>query len=86
MAYTVRYTPTCVGKTLEQRARIKLDTVHPHMRGENFENICVLWSMIGTPPHAWGKRFLKGVAKPMNRYTPTCVGKTAIEPAVFNPV
>jgi len=31
-----RYTPTCVGKTLEERLVEYTMEVHPHMRGENY--------------------------------------------------
>ncbi len=46
------------------------------MRGENSVSIVRLEFQTGTPPHAWGKRYPVLNAHPLNRYTPTCVGKT----------
>ena len=56
-AFYNRYTPTCVGKTAGHLDRLKDETVHPHMRGENIPFLSGLPRGSGTPPHAWGKRW-----------------------------
>jgi len=71
-----RYTPTCVGKTHLTAHCNPPETVHPHMRGENGLGALRVARFVGTPPHAWGKRFMKGLEMKPLRYTPTCVGKT----------
>ena len=47
------------------------------MRGENAVIVRDGHPWLGTPPHAWGKREAKIQAMRFERYTPTCVGKTA---------
>ncbi len=54
-----RYTPTCVGKTLETARKLDKTKVHPHMRGENVNRAQVHFFHHGTPPHAWGKLSLR---------------------------
>ena len=71
-----RYTPTCVGKTLGRRLHQQDVTVHPHMRGENLAGYYPVQRDLGTPPHAWGKRVGEYWVTKLDRYTPTCVGKT----------
>ena len=46
------------------------------MRGENSSRAVTRRLAFGTPPHAWGKRHAAQSPEPLNRYTPTCVGKT----------
>ena len=53
------------------------------MRGENCKSKTFQASPSGTPPHAWGKRFLALAANHNGRYTPTCVGKTLESSVVF---
>ena len=50
-----RYTPTCVGKTIQAYATSKGLEVHPHVCGENeyIKNGHVIGA--GTPPRVWGK-------------------------------
>jgi len=76
--FRVRYTPTCVGKTCYATDELLADAVHPHMRGENTSAAGAGSASSGTPPHAWGKRLAASAGAEMNRYTPTCVGKTLI--------
>ena len=52
----LRYTPTCVGKTLRKPLRPTAIKVHPHVCGENDQNVKVLLIGEGTPPRVWGKR------------------------------
>ena len=74
----MRYTPTCVGKTKRSTSRSSRLKVHPHMRGENLDFAPNIITSIGTPPHAWGKPQNCQSADRTRRYTPTCVGKTAV--------
>ena len=53
--YCKRYTPTCVGKTVDVNSAIAITSVHPHVRGENLEEIDHFPLIVGTPPRAWGK-------------------------------
>ncbi len=72
----MRFTPTCVGKTInadDPRAPVP---VHPHMRGEDNVYGTDRFYEVGSPPHAWGRRAgCREVAR-TGRFTPTCVGKT----------
>ena len=76
VAPVLRYTPTCVGKTLCALHTILRIQVHPHMRGENCAHYGKATNPDGTPPHAWGKRSEVAKLQFGDRYTPTCVGKT----------
>ena len=74
---SLRFTPTCVGKT-KYGARFNLPfSVHPHVRGEDCLPLLRASSCSGSPPRAWGRR--QRQLHPRNRpgFTPTCVGKTA---------
>ena len=51
----MRFTPTCVGKTLGTYGVFWHSTDHPHMRGENCMTRAQSSKMSGSPPHAWGK-------------------------------
>ena len=51
-----RNIPTCVGKTRQYRALLRLCSEHPHVRGENRANSSSTRSPRGTSPRAWGKR------------------------------
>ncbi len=53
-------------------------TVHPHMRGDNVLTGGGGRHLYGSPPHAWGQRFVKLRQTGATRFTPTCVGTTAI--------
>ena len=51
-------------------------SVHPHMRGEDFNLAETLGTQAGSPPHAWGRPSYTHRAALNPRFTPTCVGKT----------
>ena len=71
----IRFTPTCVGKIILRRSFAMMNTVHPHMRGEN---PCLGYTLLlchGSPPHAWGKCSIIADQICSYRFTPTCVGK-----------
>ncbi len=53
----VRFTPTCVGKTVELHKICDDAAVHPHMRGEDKSSRGSGGSAPGSPPHAWGRPF-----------------------------
>ena len=48
-------TPTCVGKTSYQRVMIALREKHPHVRGEDENNVGIYDPTQETPPRAWGR-------------------------------
>ncbi len=48
------------------------------MRGEDGLVTVVIGVVAGSPPHAWGRRYLINIARAACRFTPTCVGKTRI--------
>ena len=52
--------------------------VHPHVCGENRENKFTQRQTVGTPPRVWGKLGMLKASFESLRYTPTCVGKTAL--------
>ena len=72
----VRFTPTCVGKTLEGNQGGGDVLVHPHVRGEDLPRILPSRSTSGSPPRAWGRPIFSILATLILRFTPTCVGKT----------
>ncbi len=79
----VRYTPTCVGTTGACLPRCARITVHPHVRGDNTQPTSAEDGIDGTPPRAWGQRWVRLAEHRSCRYTPTCVGTTHITAAAF---
>ncbi len=73
---SVRFTPTCVGKTRITYHLSLLVTVHPHVCGENKQIIKIPATTTGSPPRVWGKLIQVRVRGMRSRFTPTCVGKT----------
>ncbi len=71
-----RFTPTCVGNTLDSQSAFGASPVHPHVRGEYSSTRSWQSATIGSPPRAWGIR--QGYARRIqgHRFTPTCVGNT----------
>jgi len=51
------------------------------MRGEDLLMTNAIIYARGSPPHAWGRRFLERAYKCGIRFTPTCVGKTHHSPS-----
>ena len=74
-----RFTPTRVGKTSVCSSRIPPSLVHPHACGEDFSMPWIMPSPIGSPPRVWGRRSLTSLASLTPRFTPTRVGKTALD-------
>ncbi len=73
--HSSRFTPTCVGKITSFASALCINSVHPHMRGENDPSHVGLKMNDGSPPHAWGKSQLLLTFGGVARFTPTCVGK-----------
>ena len=71
-----RFTPTCVGTTNARASPQAPGTVHPHVRGDNPAKRCMVSSVSGSPPRAWGQRALQSAGLVVLRFTPTCVGTT----------
>ncbi len=69
-------TPTGVGKTLGERARVLKYKKHPHGRGEDFLVMPSFMVCTETPPRAWGRPLLAHGMEGRYRNTPTGVGKT----------
>src|SRR5579883_2755866 len=53
--------------------------VHPHTRGDDVSSSRVPIFLLGSPPHAWGRRRASSGASRAHRFTPTRVGTTATE-------
>src|SRR5262249_23517466 len=72
-----RFTPTHVGKTLQDPGRRRAVTVHPHARGEDGLGVRPASAQFGSPPRTWGRRAAPAPPAAGPRFTPTHVGKTA---------
>ena len=83
-----RFTPTCVGNTIDGFEVADCQPVHPHVRGEYVGRVWRKGDRAGSPPRAWGIHILSGAEETVKRFTPTCVGNTkdALEAWRFNPV
>ena len=68
--------PACAGKTIGSLSLAKLEGAHPRMRGENMTTITVLISVLGSSPHARGKRVSHAAVSSTTRLIPACAGKT----------
>ena len=55
-SHIVRFTPTCVGQTCNGIDFEWCIAVHPHMRGADAISASDCSRVIGSPPHAWGRR------------------------------
>ena len=75
-AASLRFTPTCVGKTPTFAGKSATTSVHPHVRGEDCPSFATPRHDAGSPPRAWGRRNRPNRTPATWRFTPTCVGKT----------
>ena len=73
---SMRFTPTCVGRTGACGHRRCRPEVHPHVRGEDRSVIAPASRPPGSPPRAWGGRTHREKPCDPPRFTPTCVGRT----------
>ncbi len=71
-----RITPTCVGSTSTGQTSTKTKEDHPHLRGEHSRKTIAKIQKVGSPPPAWGARYIRLHATIKERITPTCVGST----------
>ena len=71
-----RFTPTCMGNTLEIFSERTCSSVHPHMHGEYGHQGRVKLACRGSPPHAWGIPDIVVGWVAFMRFTPTCMGNT----------
>ena len=69
-------TPTGVGKTISICTEYWRRQKHPHGRGEDAEELKIIWKTGETPPRAWGRHGSRGCNANQQRNTPTGVGKT----------
>ena len=59
--------------------RISKPAVHPHVRGDDQSMDTSKNAVFGSPPRAWGRQEGRLSAGGRSRFTPTCVGTTAVE-------
>ena len=72
-----RLTPTCVGRTTIPGQVAWVLPAHPHVRGEDTRSPTNRPGCGGSPPRAWGGRFVGHPVGRTIRLTPTCVGRTS---------
>ena len=80
----LRFTPTCVGKTIAAPLLALWPSVHPHVRGEDVIWLTCAGRLDGSPPRAWGRLGIELNPDYVVRFTPTCVGKTPISGVVLS--
>ena len=71
-----RFIPTCVGNTSAPMGKPAGEPVHPHVRGEYYEQPGLFPRRVGSSPRAWGIQQTGGQRKGIGRFIPTCVGNT----------
>ena len=69
-----RFTPTGVGTMRSRVPSSATPTVHPHGRGDNLVSGAGWWTVLGSPPRAWGQFALARRRAVVGRFTPTGVG------------
>ena len=69
-------TPACAGKTVFGCCRGCGAWDHPRMRGEDAATAATLAGIVGSPPHARGRRLPARSSRARRRITPACAGKT----------
>ncbi len=69
-----RFTPTGVGSRSHGSRPRRSSTVHPHGRGEQASALLDCWTVIGSPPRAWGAVNVYAETDGLDRFTPTGVG------------
>ncbi len=71
-----RFTPTCVGTTRASACASAPWPVHPHVRGDDGNQMQPAITLTGSPPRAWGRQPRPPADRRGTRFTPTCVGTT----------
>ena len=74
--WTLRNTPTHVGKTARCPGLLLRQEKHPHARGEDINISAYSHIHLETPPRTWGRHCHLNCLKKSVRNTPTHVGKT----------
>ena len=74
--FQTRITPACAGKTWSMSSTQVRSQDHPRMRGEDSKQTKSTVSLVGSPPHARGRRRCAGGAIVRGGITPACAGKT----------
>ena len=69
-------TPACAGKTCLPLSVCNSRQDHPRMRGEDLSGLSDVYSEIGSPPHARGRRAYRARRRREGGITPACAGKT----------
>ena len=72
----LRFTPTCVGTTTPTGSATTRCTIHPHVRGDNYDGLTAAQVSADSPPRAWGQQGDREGRVRSVRFTPTCVGTT----------
>ena len=78
-------TPACAGKTSGVGVWLCGARDHPRMRGEDAGDGDGGCHLVGSPPHARGRRKPAEYRQKMTRITPACAGKTPHGPAAVTP-
>ena len=76
LAVRLRFIPTLVGNTPCRPSCARLDTVHPHARGEHGVSVIVGPRLVGSSPRSWGTQRLGSELSGPMRFIPTLVGNT----------
>ena len=71
------FTSTRVGTTHNDIVNALERALHPHTRGDEVYMLYTNHYGSGSPPHAWGRRKVRGPRPRPRRFTPTRVGTTA---------
>ncbi len=73
---SLRFNPTCVGKSHPLRIILAVVAVQPHVCGEKGNPGTGRTSNGGSTPRVWGKVTSFILVSPLVRFNPTCVGKS----------
>ena len=71
-----RLIPTRVGNTVFGTAAVAHYTVHPHARGEHYNDLDGEIVNVGSSPRAWGTQIIDADVLHAGRFIPTRVGNT----------
>ncbi|SUX88784.1 Domain of uncharacterised function (DUF2825) [Chromobacterium violaceum] len=71
-----RFIPTYVGNTSSQSRQASCQPVHPHVRGEHYEDEAEQLSELGSSPRTWGTHIRQVYTTSLERFIPTYVGNT----------
>ncbi len=69
-----RFTPACVGTIWAACGRAGRESVHPRVRGDDYDEGYFDETGTGSPPRAWGRYLGGGRCHRAERFTPACVG------------